>query len=248
MKSFTTTFLGVCILLCSCGTNNDTPEPPSSSRIDYYIDYEIDGKKEKYIIDTGHLNTDPFQTAFSIGNWGFMYNITYDAINPVVGNHQPITPFGKSVLTQTVYPNLSLTMTIKNFSALKAGDVIQIDSSSLEPYGTAVGIAYVPKAPPFNDSIVDYYDLGLNPLKVQGGSLAIINENLTIKGKNGTIKIISKSLHTTPAGRKYYILNGEINGDFMKFYLITQPNGKGRRVNRSYKSGTVKFQLPFAVL
>lgn len=47
------------IVFVSCGTNNDTPEPPTNAKVDYYVDYEIDGKKEKYIIDTGHLNTVP---------------------------------------------------------------------------------------------------------------------------------------------------------------------------------------------
>ncbi len=237
----------IIIFTVSCGTNNDTPEPPTNAKVDYYVDYEIDGKKEKYIIDTGHLNTAP--TGLYTGlTAALTYNKTYDAINFIYsgGNASPILPFGKSVYTQTIYPNLSLYLVLRNFSPMKSGDELLIDSCSLnQPFGNGVGLTYKPMAPPYNDSLTTFYDLGINVPRF----MSDIDRNAAIKGKNGKIKIISKSYHTVTTNPyvqpyKFYILKGEITGDFMKYKVVTK-KGYNEKVNLGYKAGKVSFQLPF---
>ncbi len=241
------------IFICCSTSSNDKPELPSNAKVEYFIEYEIDGKKEKYIIDTGHLNNYPSSFVLPHG-LSLVYVKTFDASNfagPTGGAQYPILPFGKSVYTQTIYPNFSLTLTMRNFSAIKSGDILQVDSCSLyEPFGNAVGLTYVPKPPPFNDSSIDYYDLGLNPLIRNANAGKFLSKNIGIMGKNGKIKILSKTYHTVKNASggisDFFVISGEINGDFMKYKVTTkdgfQPFSK---VNKGYRSGSIKFQLPF---
>jgi|LauGreDrversion4_2_1035121.scaffolds.fasta_scaffold118356_3 hypothetical protein len=257
MKNLVLSFL-CAIVFVSCGTNNDTPEPPTNAKVDYYVDYEIDGKKEKYIIDTGHLNTVP-NLQYANGTYALTYYKTYDATNfaGAGGISYPLSPFGKSVYTQTIYPNISLYLVLRNFSAIKSGDELLIDSCSInQPFGNGVGLTYLPVAPPFNDSLATFYDLGINPLYTSFGVLPFslsIDENAAIKGKNGKIKIISKTFHSVTTypnmpPSSFYILKGEITGDFMKYKVVKNKRGDNVKVNLGYKSGKVSFQLPFNAL
>jgi hypothetical protein len=245
----------ITIFTVSCGTNNDTPEPPTNAKVDYFVEYEIDGKREKYIIDTGHLNSFP---NLSVANrFGITYLKTYDATNfaGTGGADYPVMPFGKSVYTQTTYPNFLMSLVLRNFSAIKSGDVLVIDSCSLyQPFGNAVGLTYLPIAPPFNDSIAIFYDLGINPKFTSKDIIPLqvsINENAAIKGKNGRIKIISKTFHIVTThpnlpSSSFYIINGEITGDFMKYKIVKRSGNNiyATKVNLGYKTGKVTFQLP----
>ncbi len=258
MKYLVLSFL-CAIVFVSCGTNNDTPEPSTNAKVDYFVEYEIDGKKEKYIIDTGHLNTVPALFSMLYTSNALSYNKIYDGTNyqiGVGGFSFPVLPFGKSVYTQTMYPNFALDLVLRNFSSIKNGDVINIDSFSInQPLGNAVGLSYVPTAPPINDSLICFYELGINPHIPFAGRQILYNRisNAAIKGKNGKINIITKTLHTVlkhpnlPAV-SFYIVKGEITGDFMKYKLLSKDGVDFIKVNLGHKTGKVTFQLPFQTL
>jgi hypothetical protein len=257
MKNLVLSFI-CAIAFVGCGTNNDTPEPPTNAKVDYFIEYEIDGKKEKYIIDTGHLNTVPALFSVLYTANALSYDKTYDGTNYQAGIGLvkfPVLPFGKSVYTQTMYPNFALDLVLRNFSAIKNGDVLKIDSFGInKPLGNAVGLSYVPSAPPINDSMICFYDLGINPqMPFYGRQYTSLFSNAAIKGKNGKITISSKTLHTVlkypnlpPVS--FYIVKGEITGDFMKYKLVYNKKGENVKVNLGYKTGKVSFQLPFQTL
>lgn len=241
------------VAVFSCGSDNTVPEPTSSSKVDYYIDYEIDGKKEKYIIDTGHLNTRPTFKCLMV------YDKAIDGVNnKVFGVNFPtpleIMPFGKSINTQTVFPCFSLTMSIFNFSSVKSGDQLRIDSfTANEPRGNAVGLVYYPKAGPLIDSLAEFFDLGLYTV-AQGtpfvkGYAPSPSINTKVLGKNGKLNIISKKLIVLGAGNSFYILQGEITGEFMKYKIVGNSNNNLlTRKNLGYKIGIVKFQIPVFII
>ena len=249
MKNLVLSFI-YAIAFVGCGTKNDTPELPSNAKVDYYIDYQIDGKREKYIIDTGHLNTLPW---LSYSAEALLHNKIIDGVNNQTVSTLPfakeIPPFGKSLHTQSLFPCFTLTMSLFNFSTIQTGDNLQIDSFTENgPQSHAVGLVYYPKAGPMLDSIVEIFELGLIPIPVH---TTFVNskppnpaKNRKILGKNGSISIESKKLIDLGPGKTFYILKGTITGDFMKYKVIEDSRGNKLRKNIGYYNGKINFQLP----
>jgi hypothetical protein len=97
--------------------------------------------------------------------------------------------------------------------------------------------------------LAEFFDLGLYPVALGTpfvkGYAPLPDINTKVLGKNGKLNIVSKKLIVLSAGNSFYILQGEISGEFMKYKMVgNSNNNKLTRKNLGYKIGTVKFQLP----